>query len=234
MNELSTSKSRWPMHLHETVATIENRTRQCLEGCAPGYPLVANTLLDLDKVKQIMLDSAAESFNARVDHYESQSRFTPSSLEDVIDETVTATLNLAPLKLAMGSRYREAEPAIGEALVAELRSILATRPKCQPSRPAPVLARTTDYRVKNPSRRNSRYIEIDQALRNISEALPKSHAEVFKLLDERKAPLPARKVFRDARGWLKGSILNSHDASIWLSLRWRQLNLPAFARGPKK
>ena len=233
MSELSVPKPRWPMHLHETISKIGTRTRECLEECMPGDALLANLLLDLERVKKIMLDSAAESFNARVDHYESQSGFTPASLDDVINETVTATLSVAPLKLAMCSRYGAAVPAIREALVADLQTILATRPKGQPTRATPVPAHTTDYQVKN-SKRNIRYIEIDEALRSISEARPKNHEEVFKHLDERKVPLPSRKVFQNARGWLKGSKLNPRDATSWLSQRWVRIDLPPFVRGPKK
>ena len=106
MNELSTRKPGWSMHLHETVSKIEEQTRECLEGCAPNQPFTAAILVDLDAVKQIMCDSAAESFTARLEHYESQAGFTRASLDDVINETVDATLNLAPWKFRRGSPYQ--------------------------------------------------------------------------------------------------------------------------------
>jgi hypothetical protein len=137
MNELSTSKPLLPMHLHETISKIEKQTRECLEGCAPNDPFMSMLLLDVDKVKQIMRASAAESFTARVEYYESQLGFSPAALDDVINETVTATLSLAPSKFARGSRYSEAAPIIVEELIAELRSILATRAKGRPTSPVP-------------------------------------------------------------------------------------------------
>ena len=104
MNELSTRQPGWPMNLHETVSKIEKQTRECLEGCAPRTTFLAGSLVDLDTVKRIMRDSAAESFTARLEHYESQARFTRASVDDVINETVDATLSLAPWKFRWGSR----------------------------------------------------------------------------------------------------------------------------------
>jgi hypothetical protein len=221
------------MRLHETISTIEKQTGACLEGCAPSDPFMAMLLLDVDKVKQIMRASAAESFTARVEYYESQFSFSPAVLDDVIDETVDATLSLAPSRFGWGSRYKEAVPIIREELVAELRSILAKWPKSQPTSPAQP-AYQTDHQVKKRSRRHWRYIEIDQALQSIWEARPKNHAEVFQFLDERKVPLPSRNPFRDARGWLKGYERAPGRAASWLSQRWGRLGLPPFVPGPKK
>jgi hypothetical protein len=231
MNELSTRKTRWSMHLHEIVNKIGIRTRECLEECARGFPLMVGILLDLDRVKQIMRDSAAESFTARVEYYESQAGFSPASLDGIVDETVDATLDLAPMSLWMTPRYKEALPVIRQELVAELRSILAARPKGQPTSPAASLAYQTDHRVKNSVRQNSKYLEIDEALRDISHARPKSYEEVVRFLDQRKVPPPYGKVF--APGWLKGYQQNPHVARAWLSKRWGHLGLPALPRGPK-
>jgi hypothetical protein len=234
MNELSTRQPGWPMHLHETVSKIEKQTRECLEGCSPNQPFFAGSLVDLNAVKHIMRDSAAESFTARLEHYESLAGFARASLDDVINETVDATLSLAPWKFRGGPLYIRAVPVIREELVAELRSILATRAKGRPTSPTPQSAFRSNHTVKNSVRRNSKYLAIDEALRLISEARPKKHAEVFKLLDEREVPIASRKPFKVAGGWQKGYQLDPHGARAWLSTTWRQLGLPAFPRGPKK
>jgi hypothetical protein len=83
-------------------------------------------------------------------------------------------------------------------------------------------------------RRNARYERIDEVLRQIAEARPKSHEEVFRLLDDRKVALPNRRLFKSAGGWLMGLQHNRHTASAWLSQAWARLGLPAFPRGPKK
>jgi hypothetical protein len=88
--------------------------------------------------------------------------------------------------------------------------------------------------AKKPLRRNARYEGIDRALREISEARPKNHEEVFQFLDDRKVPVPNRKPFKVAGGWVKAFQQNRHSASAWLSQAWGRLGLPAFARGPKK
>jgi hypothetical protein len=87
---------------------------------------------------------------------------------------------------------------------------------------------------KKPVRRNVNYEGIDRALSEISAARPKNHEEVFRFLDDRKVVIPNRKPFKAAGGWLKGFQQNRHTASAWLSQAWGRLDLPAFARGPKK
>jgi hypothetical protein len=83
------------------------------------------------------------------------------------------------------------------------------------------------------SRPTGRYDAIDKTLRDIAAARPRSHDEVFEALNSRKIRVPGREPFKSAGGWMKGFRLNRHDASAWLSQRWRALDLPAFARGPK-
>jgi hypothetical protein len=90
------------------------------------------------------------------------------------------------------------------------------------------------HKPKNPVRRNERYERIDKALREFAATRPKSHQEVFRLLDDRKVAIPNRKPFKAAGGWLKGFQRDPHAASSWLSQAWGRLGLPAFARGPKK
>jgi hypothetical protein len=82
-------------------------------------------------------------------------------------------------------------------------------------------------------RRNSTYEKIDEALREISEARPMNHEEVFRFLDGRKVLTPNRKPFKAAGGWLKGFEQSRHSAGVWLSQAWTRLGLPPFARGPK-
>jgi hypothetical protein len=87
---------------------------------------------------------------------------------------------------------------------------------------------------RKPVRRNAWYERIDQALSEIAAAHPKNHEEVFRFLDSRRCAIPNRKPFKGAGGWLKGFQQNRQTASVWLSQTWTRLNLPAFARGPKK
>jgi len=100
-----------------------------------------------------------------------------------------------------------------------LQAVEAERPKQSDKRKRPV--------------RNQKYEEIDKSLRRINAARPKSHAEVFRLLEDRKVPIPNRMPFK-AYGWFKGFQQDRHAATAWLSQAWRRLSLPAFAKGPKK
>jgi len=88
--------------------------------------------------------------------------------------------------------------------------------------------------AKKPIRRSPKYEKIDCRLSEISKARPKNHAEVFQFLDGGKVPLPNRKAFKSAGGWLKGFQKDRPAASAWLSTAWTRLKLPAFDRGPKK
>ena len=87
-------------------------------------------------------------------------------------------------------------------------------------------------RPKKPARRHIKYERIDKALREISEASPKNHEEVFRYLDDRNISRPNRKPFKS--GWIKGYHTDPHAARAWLSQAWTRLELPAFPRGPKK
>jgi hypothetical protein len=89
-------------------------------------------------------------------------------------------------------------------------------------------------KAKKPARRNAKYEGIDKVLREIAEARPKRHEEVFRQLDDRNVAIPNRQPFKSAGGWLKGFQRNRHSASAWLSQAWGRLNLPAFPRGPQK
>ena len=83
-----------------------------------------------------------------------------------------------------------------------------------------------------PVRRSRKYQVLDDALREIAKAQPKSHAEVFRALDGR-ASLPNAEPFQGARGWFAGFRSCRPAASSWLSKNWSRLNLPPFPRGPK-
>jgi hypothetical protein len=89
--------------------------------------------------------------------------------------------------------------------------------------------------AKKPVRRHAKQEAIDTALREISKSLPKSHEEVFQSLEGRtKSGYPDREPFRTAGGWWKGFRKDPPAARAWLSKNWTQLDLPPFARGPKK
>lgn len=90
------------------------------------------------------------------------------------------------------------------------------------------------HKAKKPLRRNKRYERIDKALLEFAATQPKSHQEVFRLLDDRKVAIPNRMPFKAAGGWLKGFQQNRYLARVWLSQTWGRLNLPAFSPGPKK
>ena len=254
MTKARTSKPSWSLHLHETVGKIEKRTRECLQDCVDDDFAVAAFLLDLDKVTQIMRASARESFTARVEYCQSHQDFSQKWLDELLDETIAATLRQIPMAVRLfNSGYRKSELAIREALNTDLRVFLEQRSKGQLTNPADTrkgavsasdpgdmvggdpTVRTSKGHCKIVNkRRNSRYLAIDQALRSIAEALPSKHEEVFQFLDERNVVIPNRRPFRPAGGWRKGFQRDPRAASVWLSQAWGRLGLPAFQRGPKK
>ena len=83
------------------------------------------------------------------------------------------------------------------------------------------------------ARRNPRYKAIDDALRNVAQARPSSHEEVFAALEGRVRP-PNAEPFQSEGGWLAGFRRNKACARAWLSKAWSRLELPAFPRGPKR
>jgi hypothetical protein len=86
---------------------------------------------------------------------------------------------------------------------------------------------------RKPAPRDPRYEKIDKALREIAEARPKNHEEVFGLLDGRGIPLARAAPFVGAKGWLAAFHKDKHAARVRLSKAWSRLNLPSFPRGPK-
>ena len=87
-------------------------------------------------------------------------------------------------------------------------------------------------KVPKPVRRNAGYAAIDSVVREIAQSKPKTHEEVFNLLDGRVAH-PSAEPFKSARGWHAGFKKDPARARTWLSKSWSRLKLPAFSRGPK-
>ena len=78
-----------------------------------------------------------------------------------------------------------------------------------------------------------RYSAIDKMLTAISDAKPKNHDKVFRLLEERRVRIPHAEPFESCGGWRAGFRSDPQAARAWLSKRWSLLELPGFARGPK-
>jgi hypothetical protein len=93
----------------------------------------------------------------------------------------------------------------------------------------PVLPVKTE---RPPGRRHPKYERIDERLRSVAEAHPRSHEEAFRLLEDR-AGIPDAEPFRTSRSWYAGFQADPVAARAWLAKRWSQLKLPPFARGPK-
>jgi hypothetical protein len=101
------------------------------------------------------------------------------------------------------------------------------------SAPQPAPGVSPRAQAKKPGRRNQKYKAIDRALQEIAESRPRTQADVFKALEGRVGYPPAEP-FESARGWMAGFGRDPRAARAWLSKRWAELDLPAFARGPKK
>jgi hypothetical protein len=93
-------------------------------------------------------------------------------------------------------------------------------------------AKQATGQVSRSGKRNSKYEAIDDVLRKVEAAKPKSHWEVFKQLEGRISP-PYAEPFASARGWIAGFQKDPARARAWLSKRWSALKLPTFPRGPK-
>jgi hypothetical protein len=121
MDKPTAPKTAWPLHIQE----IKQRTLTLLEDCArKAEPF--GFFLNTERVTEIMRSGAAESFRAIVEYCESQPDFLAEQLDEIANETVTATLCLTPL-LFRSSLYKESVPAIREALKAELQAVLRQR-----------------------------------------------------------------------------------------------------------
>ena len=82
-------------------------------------------------------------------------------------------------------------------------------------------------------RRNRRYLAIDEALRQIEESKPKTHEEIFRLLDQRRVRIPFAEPFQEAGGWMAGFRRNKKAARPWLSKRRNMLDFDPLPMGPK-
>jgi hypothetical protein len=91
--------------------------------------------------------------------------------------------------------------------------------------------RRTASRSK-PKRPNPRYKAIYEKLKAIAEARPRSHDDVFRMLNGRVG-IPHAEPFETAGGWLAGFRKEPKLARSWLSKVWKVLHLPPFPRGPK-
>jgi len=129
MDKPSKPKPSLPLYVLEAIGKIERPTAELLEDCAKrGEPM--GSLLDVGKLTEIMRSSAADSFKARAEFYESQSGFCRTWLDEAADEALDATLKLAPLRLTMGYRYRENVPSIADELRRTLRARVEERLNC--------------------------------------------------------------------------------------------------------
>jgi hypothetical protein len=128
--------------------------------------------------------------------------------------------------------WRSYQAGVGE--VAELQSANKTAAPSNLGRTTDTLQTATSSGkiATKPRRRSARYVAIDQALCDIAKAKPRSHEEVFRMLDTRKK-VPNAEPFQSAGGWFAGFRRDPAKAHTWLSKTWSHLNLPAFARGPK-
>jgi len=103
----------------------------------------------------------------------------------------------------------------------------------QSAPPTAPLKRPFHEENPRPKKRDLKYAAVDAALRQIAEARPRSHEEVFRSLEGRTC-IPNAEPFLSARGWLAGFKRNKPTARAWLSRAWYRLNLPPFPRGPKQ
>ena len=126
-----------PLYVLAIIGKIEQQTRAILQNCLDENFFLSGFVLDLEKVTEILLASATESFRAKVEGYEAQEGFCRDWLDEIVGETIDATLHLAPsgFYLLPGShRYNGAVPVIREKLTRELRAILKWRAEARKSK----------------------------------------------------------------------------------------------------
>jgi len=95
------------------------------------------------------------------------------------------------------------------------------------------LTRQAERLISRRGKLSRKYEGIDKMLRQIADAHPRSHEEVFQQLEDRRARLPDARPFSAARGWMAGFRKDPTRARSWLSKRWSALGLSPFPRGPK-
>ena len=96
------------------VGRIEEQTRKYLTNDPAGFP-------SIDRVREILHASAADSYATRAAFYRSQPGFCNEWLEEAVEETVAITLEvLVPPVLRASRAFLEAKPRIKAALNKEL------------------------------------------------------------------------------------------------------------------
>jgi hypothetical protein len=131
-----------------------------------------------------------------------------------------------------GAGYERLAPKLGASSMSELLIPIVTDPNGGWRDPGDTVARQLLTRISRQRPSSSKYEAIDQTLREIAEAKPKSQEEVFKQLDGR-VDWPNAEPFASAKGWIAGFEKDRARARIWLSKRWSLLRLPPFVPGPK-
>jgi hypothetical protein len=117
-----------PLDILAAIADIEAQAKKCLEGCRiTGEPYVDGCLLDIDKVKEIMLATGAALFRTRAEFQESQPGFGTEGDERAIDEAINRTFSVVPLAFGFSSRYKESKTGIAIELEVELHQMATKR-----------------------------------------------------------------------------------------------------------
>lgn len=117
-----------PLGSLEAIADIEARAKKCLEGCrTTGDPFVDGCLLNVDKVKEILLATAEALFPVRSGVLESQPGSGTELLEQAIGECIDGTFRLVPIMFAYSLRYKESKGDIASALERRLRTMATDR-----------------------------------------------------------------------------------------------------------
>ncbi len=104
MDRPITPKPDLPLRVLKEVGEIERNTREILDPIGKSIihwgPIPGAYFLDVPHITRVLRTSANDSFAARAKFYESQKGFRFEWLNEVVNETVSATMNLAtPLRI---------------------------------------------------------------------------------------------------------------------------------------
>jgi hypothetical protein len=92
----SPPKPTLPLDVRVAIAETERKVRRLLEDCPTiPYPTTP-VLLESDQATEAMRAGVSEAFNPRMEYYALQPGFCQAWLDEAADETVAATVNLAP------------------------------------------------------------------------------------------------------------------------------------------
>jgi len=87
------SRPPLPLAIHEYLVEIEGRAKRLLEGChTPGGGIGS---FDEVRATEILRSYAVDALDKQAEYYESQKAFSPQWLNEVVDRTVAATLDLS-------------------------------------------------------------------------------------------------------------------------------------------